>query len=543
MNRKDRTFAIAAAAILLPFAATPAAGQYVYNPANGHYYTLTALAASQAGCRTQAVNLGGELVSIGDAAEQAFVASAFASTLATTALWIGASDAGTEGVWLWDDGTPYAYANWHAGEPNNAGNEDGATMLTNANLNRWNDEPTLNVRRGIVEIDALAVGDAPGTAPTVAGSSIVAYQSTGFVVPGAAAGTAAPCSNNNVQTVNDYWIRYEAATTGVLTISNCPSSAAAPGGFTTTTADTFLAVFTADANPPSNVVTCAYGSPQCGGVQSEVGFAVVAGGSYYVQVGPADGVSPIAGSLAFDVGIANDFCAGALPLSLGVNGPFDNSEATDLNSSFGCAPSAHDVWFSYTSPAAAALSVTTATPPGATPGTLVDPNLHVFAACGGALIACVDDNPNVPLTAKFDVAAGQTVYVRVSGWLFDVGTFHLTVGSEDRVLRLSSPAGPGSLKVENLFGQPFETYFTVFTLNAGAYPNGWYYGVEPTLTEYLIQLATFAPPFVGALDATGSSSFGPLLGAPPITLYAATAFFAPTGAFSGASAPVAYTIP
>lgn len=541
MNRAHRP--ILAAAVLLVGLASSASGQFAHDPATGRYYLRTPSAANFATARTQAANVGGHLASIGSADEQALLEAAFAPFMTLNAHWIGLSDSVTEGVWAWDDGTPYSYANWYPGEPNNAADEDAAAMLPVSAGYRWNDFPTSGTAFGIVEIDAPLAGDVPESATAVSGSTTVPYSSTGYVLPGILSGAAAPCSNNNSPTPRDRWFRYDATTTGVLTISNCSSSVAAPGGSTSTTDDTFLAVFTAESFPPTNLVTCSDGSPQCGVSQSEVTFATVAGQSYLVQLGPWNGASAIAGVLAFKFGIDNDDCASALPLALGVNGPYTNAPATDAPVLLNCETAGHDVWFSYASPEAAEVSITTETPPGATPGSLVDPNLQVFAGCGGPLLACVDDNPGVPLTAKFDVAAGQTVYVRVAGWLNTSGTFRLTVGSAQRVLRLTSPAGPGSLQVEHRHGQPFEIYLTVFTLTPGAYPHGWYYGVDPTPTEFLLQAATFAPPFLGVLDAAGHSSFGPLLGAPPLTLYAATAFFSAAGVLTGASAPTVHTIP
>ena len=33
--------------------------------------------------------------------------------------WIGGTDAASEGVWQWADGTPWSFTNWVSGQPNN----------------------------------------------------------------------------------------------------------------------------------------------------------------------------------------------------------------------------------------------------------------------------------------------------------------------------------------------------------------------------------------------------------------------------------------
>ena len=109
--------------VFLIAVASPETRAQVVNPANGHTYMLTPAGMSFAQARAYAQAAGGYLVSITDAAEQAFVAAQF-STAGTTRLWIGLSDEVTEGVFRWDSGEPFAYSAWCPGEPNNFnGNE------------------------------------------------------------------------------------------------------------------------------------------------------------------------------------------------------------------------------------------------------------------------------------------------------------------------------------------------------------------------------------------------------------------------------------
>ena len=65
---------------------------------------------------------------------------------------------------------------------------------------------------------------------------------------------------------------------------------------------------------------------------------------------------------------------------------------------------------------------------------------------------------------------------------------------------MSAPFGPGSIRVTNSHGTPNAPYWTAFTLSQGAYPNGWLFGVDITLSELLSQVS-FGVPFAGTLDS------------------------------------------
>lgn len=68
--------------------------------------------------------LGAHLVVFNDAAENTAVVNALNSSGvigAVSAVWVGYSDAASEGNWVTLDGTPMSYLNWAAGEPNNNG--------------------------------------------------------------------------------------------------------------------------------------------------------------------------------------------------------------------------------------------------------------------------------------------------------------------------------------------------------------------------------------------------------------------------------------
>jgi len=121
---------------------------------NGHYYEfITAANPSWTTARDLAAartyfGLQGYLVTSTSAGENAFISSKLSGQG-----WLGASDAGVEGVWKWVTGpengnqfwsgnyTGYVvtYANWNTNEPNDAGSaEDYGQFLANG---LWNDLP------------------------------------------------------------------------------------------------------------------------------------------------------------------------------------------------------------------------------------------------------------------------------------------------------------------------------------------------------------------------------------------------------------------
>ena len=110
----------------------------VTDKSTGIRYVAVA-ATTWSGAEALAVNFGGHLVSIGDAAEQDFVYANFGNLGGVDRrLWIGFSDAASEGSFAWSDGTPAKFTNWSGGEPNNAGGvEHYAEMLGSSG--RWND--------------------------------------------------------------------------------------------------------------------------------------------------------------------------------------------------------------------------------------------------------------------------------------------------------------------------------------------------------------------------------------------------------------------
>lgn len=117
-----------AAASLLLLAAVPAhaapsiAAGPIANPSNGHrYYRLTN--GDWNSLRALAVAMGGDLATIDDAAENAWIV---ANVNGGAKPFIGLNDAAQEGTLVWADGGTSTYRNWRVGEPSNTAAKDYA---------------------------------------------------------------------------------------------------------------------------------------------------------------------------------------------------------------------------------------------------------------------------------------------------------------------------------------------------------------------------------------------------------------------------------
>ncbi|EFK95254.1 protein containing Serine/threonine protein kinase // C-type lectin // C-type lectin, partial [sediment metagenome] len=81
--------------------------------------------------------MGGRLAIVQDKDQDEFLAS-----ISRSHVWLGATDEGQEGKWVWADGSSITYTNWDKGEPNNArdlstGECENYLMLSK--YGKWND--------------------------------------------------------------------------------------------------------------------------------------------------------------------------------------------------------------------------------------------------------------------------------------------------------------------------------------------------------------------------------------------------------------------
>lgn len=134
----------------------------VYNPANGsRYYKVAGGDWNQ--LRAFAVSMGGDLASIDDAAENAWVRANVVGSGSKP--YIGLNDAATEGTLVWSDGFTSAYRNWRPGEPANTAVKDYVRFDGQAG-GTWEIVAVDFGPEGLVEIKPTPSGPAPVRVPS-----------------------------------------------------------------------------------------------------------------------------------------------------------------------------------------------------------------------------------------------------------------------------------------------------------------------------------------------------------------------------------------
>ncbi len=142
---------------------------------NGNEYQLTSGSLSWEQAQAEAVSLGGNLVTINDAAEETWLKQTFSNN---ERFWIGLTDSNQEGNFQWVSGENSSYRNWASGEPNDYkfnGNFTAGEDYVQMNFGgarQWNDMPNsfAGTFRGIIEI-----GENPSN-PGVIGLETSIYQ-------------------------------------------------------------------------------------------------------------------------------------------------------------------------------------------------------------------------------------------------------------------------------------------------------------------------------------------------------------------------------
>lgn len=121
---------------------------------DGNEYLLTSPNLTWSEAQAEATAAGGDLVTINDAAEEAWLRSVFG----TDVYWIGINDVAEEGNFVWASGQPVGYTNWEPGEPSDwMGNQDHALMNVQG-TNAWDDVNPTTQATGVIEIEGGGVG-------------------------------------------------------------------------------------------------------------------------------------------------------------------------------------------------------------------------------------------------------------------------------------------------------------------------------------------------------------------------------------------------
>jgi len=148
---------------------------------SGHTYKLLDASSWQA-AQTEAQSLGGNLVTVNNAAENDFILTAFQSTALAHSpatgkvnLWLGITDQDVEGTWKWISGLTSSFTDWFEDQPQHGFNDEdfGGIRLRGSNANvlvgHWIDivsDSRLGDRSfGVVEIASGSVENPPAPEP------------------------------------------------------------------------------------------------------------------------------------------------------------------------------------------------------------------------------------------------------------------------------------------------------------------------------------------------------------------------------------------
>ena len=132
--------------------------QYLGNY-NGHTYYQSDDYTTWTAAKVNAEALGGQLVVIGDAGENAFLEVATAGAF----IWIGLTDEAAEGAFTWVNGHPLTYSNWYPFEPDNGEGSSDADYVLMTFSGQWEDYAAFHTYPYVLE---LAEGDCPCSGTT-----------------------------------------------------------------------------------------------------------------------------------------------------------------------------------------------------------------------------------------------------------------------------------------------------------------------------------------------------------------------------------------
>jgi PKD repeat protein len=144
--------------------------------------------------------------------------------------------------------------------------------------------------------------------------------------------------------------------------------------------------------------------------------------------------------------IPNEECAAAIPLGIGLSGPYSNARATTSAPAWSCAAGGADLWFGFRAPCRGSFQIDTCT------GTNYDSALEVFTGSCGNLraIGCNDDSCGLSSTVIFPALSGQSFLFRVGGWSSNQGSFRvrISVQGSGSITEVAPRCGTAELLVD-----------------------------------------------------------------------------------------------
>ncbi|MCE7973713.1 MAG: hypothetical protein DYG92_05200 [Leptolyngbya sp. PLA1] len=185
-----------------------------------------------------------------------------------------------------------------------------------------------------------------------------------------------------------------------------------------------------------------------------------------------------------------DICANAPLITPGLYSGTTVGSTPDGNSGCGAADGAPDVWYKIVAPSARLLVVDTCTAAN------YDSVLALHSGCAGGVVrACNDDSCGLQSRVEYSAAAGETIYIRVSGFAGGVGTYTMSVAFQD------PPPPPTNGPDVSVFQVlDIDYYATVNGINAyavgtdscnvGDAPVSWYSGTpfHPVIAQNMFRL-------------------------------------------------------
>lgn len=336
----------------------------------------------------------------------------------------------------------------------------------------------------------------------------------------------------------DVWYSFTATTTGTLTLATC----AIEGGGATF--NTVLTVFSAA------FTELACNNDACGGTQSYVEVSgLTAGTTVYVAVGGAAGVSGNFSLAAHeDAKPANDEHTTASNILI-PGGPYNfttfGSTSTLSTLLTSCPEVKNEQWFAFTAVETGDISFLIEPTggkmaPNDVSAAVVGPQPNTMSTAI-FLLNCVNDGGGgVTEKLSFGVCAGNAYCVAIGTPADEVkGDFGVKINYDFTLSTCGANKWGGG-------GAPVSTryIFTGFSLNQGAFPNGWFFGLDVSILDLLNQFTFGGPPFIVSPTAAGHFVVLPAGFVPPlgITVYAVSVAIGSGGFVLGATPPVAMAL-